>query len=98
MWSTLLFNPGRVLTTPGVLDRLDALDEWDQAQVIIRLLVRHITGDWGEVDADDQSANDHALILGERLLSAYRLPDGTKVWLITEADRTATTVLLPSEY
>lgn len=61
-------------------------------------LSRHITGDWGEVDAEDKRANDQSLIDGSRLLSAYRSQDGTKFWIITEADRSVTTVLLPEEY
>jgi hypothetical protein len=98
MWSVQLFKPGRVMTTPGVLAVLDRLDGLARALVIVGLLVRHVTGDWGELDPEDRAANDHAILLGERILSAYRLPDGTKVWVITEADRSATTVLLPSEY
>ena len=98
MWQTQLFHPGRVMTTPGVGAALDQFDGPTQVRLVIGLLVQHITGDWGEVDSDDQAANDHSVILGERVLSAYRLPDGTKVWVITEADRSATTFLLPSEY
>lgn len=82
MWSTQLFNPGRVMTTPGVGAVLDQFDGLTQVRVVIRLLIRHITGDWGDVDSQDQAANDHAVILGERLVSAYRLPDGTEVWVI----------------
>nr|MBA2637786.1 hypothetical protein [Solirubrobacterales bacterium] len=55
-------------------------------------------GDWGEVDEEDKAANERSLKEGTRLLSAYHLKDGTKVWLITEADRSATTLLLPQEY
>jgi hypothetical protein len=98
MWSTQLFDPGRVVTTPGVGAVLDQFDGPTQVRIVIGLLIRHITGDWGDVDSDDQAANDHAVIQSERLLSAYRLPDGTKVWVITEADRSATTILLPSDY
>lgn len=98
MWSTQLFNPGRVMTTPGVSAVLDQFDGLTQVRVVIGLLIRHVTGDWGDVDGEDHAANDHAVIQGERVLSAYRLPDGTKVWVITEADRSATTFLLPSEY
>ena len=61
-------------------------------------LVRHQSGDWGDVDEEDKRANDLDLIHGGRLLSAHHLPDGTKLWVITEADRSATTFLLPSEY
>jgi hypothetical protein len=55
-------------------------------------------GDWGEVCAEDKRANDAALKLGERLLSAYTLSAGVKVWIITEADRSSTCILLPEEY
>ena len=58
----------------------------------------HLAGDWGEVDEDDRAENDLSLREGFRLLSAYRTKHGVKFWVITEADRSATTVLLPSEY
>lgn len=61
-------------------------------------LARHQRGDWGIVDGCDRRANDDALVAGERLLSAYRLSDGTKIWIITEADRSSTCLLLPEEY
>ena len=63
------------------------------------LLGCHAAGDWGELDAQDHHANETALRIGERLLSAYTVPSpGRRVWVITEADRSATTILLPSEY
>ena len=61
-------------------------------------LQRHAHGDWGELDAEDVAENEFSLGNGLRLLSAYRLKDGTRIWIITEADRSATTILLPSEY
>ena len=61
-------------------------------------LVRHIAGDWGDVDEHDRRENELSLIHGFRLLSAYTLYSGTKIWIITEADRSVTTVLLPEEY
>jgi len=64
----------------------------------VAALTRHISGDWGEVDAEDKAANDDALVDGTRLLSAYRTIAGEKFWVITEADRSATTILLPEEY
>jgi hypothetical protein len=77
--------------TPGV-----------QAQIppseMMQGLRRHARGDWGELDDEDRAANDVALKHGARLLSAYRTKAGTKFWIITEADRSATTVLLPEEY
>jgi hypothetical protein len=82
MWSTLLFLTGRIYATPGVIDRLDSLAGEQRTRLVIRLLIRHMTGDWGEIDADDKAANDHAVILGGRVLSAYRLPDDTPVLVI----------------
>lgn len=85
---------GQVLATPGALEALAA------ANILpIELLRRHAGGDWGEVDAHDRDANDRALLEGTRLLSAYTLPaTKEKVWIITEWDRSVTTLLLPAEY
>jgi hypothetical protein len=89
---TMLFNPGRLLMTPGVRDLLEST-ETDPMPII----EKHLTGDWGTVCEDDAKANDHAVEHGARILSAYEI-DGEKIWIITEADRSATTILLPSEY
>lgn len=61
-------------------------------------LYRHATGDWGNLDDVDKAENDRALVDGGRLVSSFLSLDGTKFWIITEADRSATTVLLPEEY
>ena len=87
------FDPGRIVATPGVLDAMassgdDPLD----------FLCRHLDGDWGDVDEHDWQENELSVQHGRRLLSAYRLSDGTRIWIITEADRSATTFLLPEEY
>ena len=79
--------------TPGALE---ALGEAEQDPV--ELLARHVTGDWGDVHESDKKENDLSVIRGSRLLSAYTLETGVKVWVITEYDRSVTTVLLPSEY
>ena len=84
---------GRVLATPGALRTLATARVDGTAY-----LARHAAGDWGDVDAEDWAANDRALGAGERLLSAYRLPDGERLWIITEADRSASTLLRPDEY
>ena len=63
-----------------------------------QLLARHLFADWGELDEEDWKRNDFALQNNLSLLSSYRLRDNTKVWIITESDRSSTTVLLPSEY
>lgn len=87
------FKPGQLLATPGAMQALES----NQTEPI-ELLGRHLVGDWGDVCEEDAQANADALAAGGRLLSVYRLPDGQKVWIITEADRSATTLLLPSEY
>jgi len=93
------FDLGPVVATPGALDAL-ARNETSARE----LLARHAAGDWGDLDDHDKEANRAALKTGARLLSAYRLPDGTKVWVITDAEidaqhhRQATTFLLPEEY
>jgi hypothetical protein len=87
-----------MLATPAALQ---ALEEAKMSQD--DLLRRHFTGDWGDVDLDDGKENDRALETGARILSAYALPTGVRVWVMTEATassgvRPATTVLLPTEY
>ncbi len=84
---------GRVLATPGALRAL-ALAGAHGAD----FLTRHASGDWGDVDAHDWAANDRALLTDERLLSAYVLPNGERLWIITEADRSASTLLMRDEY
>jgi hypothetical protein len=88
-----LFPYGRAVATPGALAALSQAGVAPEA-----LLDRHVRGDWGELCEDDRRMNAEALSTGGRLLSAYALPDGTRVWIITEADRSATTLLLPQEY
>lgn len=88
------FSLGQTVATPGALEALG-----DARVHPFRLLLRHSRGDWGDVGAEDRKANDRALSDGDRLLSAYHVgPNRTKVWIITEADRSVTTILLPSEY
>lgn len=90
------FSLGRVYATPGALAALGD-DEETQNANFSAILSRHLCGDWGELCADDRQANEAALQHGRRLLSAYTVR-GTKVWVITEADRASTTALLPEEY
>lgn len=87
------FQLGLVVATPGALAALQSAREDGQ-----RLLARHAAGDWGELSAEDRAENDYALSAGLRLLSAYALRDGERIWVITEADRSVTTLLLPDEY
>ena len=88
-----LFRLGHCVGTPGALEALAAA-----GQIPSMFLDRHARGDWGEVDAEDKQANQDALLHGSRLLSAYRTSAGVRIWVITEADRSATTILLPEEY
>jgi hypothetical protein len=85
------FPLGRLLATPG------ALREVPEPEIRVALH-RHARGDWGEVGEEDRIANDVAVTDGERVLSAYVTDGGVRFWVITEADRSATTVLLPEEY
>jgi len=87
------FPLGHVVATPGALAALTAAGQGPLA-----FIKRHAQGDWGELDAEDIAENAFSLAHGLRLLSAYRLADGTHIWIITEADRSVTTVLLPAEY
>lgn len=87
------FSPGSVVATPGVLEAFKASGDDPLAY-----LIRHLAGDWGEVNAEDWQANEFSLLRGYRLLSSYTLSTGVKFWIITEADRSATTFLLPDEY
>lgn len=87
------FEPGKFLATPGSLNELERAGVAPET-----LLLRHCKGDWGDLDHEDKCANEQALVHGARILSAYKLLTGEKVWIITEADRSVTTILLPSEY
>lgn len=87
------FRLGQIVATAGALNAL--LMAGQTPGIFLR---RHVTGDWGEVDAEDQRSNEYSLARGFRLVSAYRLSDDTLIWVITEADRSSTCILLPSEY
>lgn len=87
------FSPGDIYITPGAIEALGESDDGAR-----EFLVRHLGGDWGEVGAQDWAQNEFALSRELRILSAYRTGNGTRLWLITEADRSSTTILLPEEY
>ena len=96
-----LFSLGQLLVTPGALSTLEASGVHPLALV----LGRHAVGDWGDLCQEDRALNTHSLANGMRIFSSYKLTrstcDGTTneaVWIITEADRASTTILLPSEY
>lgn len=85
------FPTGRLMAGRDAMHRL-GMDE------MLAALYRHAQGDWGEVSQAEQRNNDHAVQHGLRIISAYHSKQGQKFWIITEADRSATTVLLPEEY
>jgi hypothetical protein len=87
----MLFNPGNIVATPG------ALELAQQGVNLQALLQRHLSGDWGDLCPEDKSENDYSLLSGFRLLSSYQTSCGM-LWIITEADRSVTTFLLPDEY
>ena len=85
------FPPGAVVMTQGVQSAVSPPE-------LMAALRRHLSGDWGELGEEDWKTNEGALRCGERLLSAYNSASGQRFWIITEADRTSTTALLPEEY
>jgi len=87
------FSPGSFYATPGALEAFRASGDDP-----LDFLIRHLGGDWGEVDEHDRRENELSVKEGFRILSAYTLTSGVKVWIITEADRSSTTILLPEEY
>ena len=87
------FEYGHLVATPGALKAFE-----DSKENSLHYIVRHLNGDWGDLCEEDKLANDIAITEGTRLLSAYTLKTGVKLWIITEADRSVTTLLLPEEY
>jgi len=85
------FKLGQTLITPGARDTLHPED-------VLLSIRRHARGDWGDCDAHDQEANELSVTDGSRVFSVYHDRFGVNFWIITEADRSATTVILPSEY
>ena len=85
------FRLGKIVSTSNALDQLTQDD-------ILLAIGRHQAGDWGDVDEDDRTRNELSLKQGFRLWSVYHAANGVKFWLITEADRSHTTVLLPEDY
>ena len=85
------FLLGRIVATPNALNAIPN-------QECMAALQRHVRGDWGNLDAEDLQANEDSLKRGSRLLSSYLSSQGIKFWIITEHDRSATTILLPEDY
>lgn len=87
------FSPGQIVATPGALA---AMEEHQCSP--LTLLARHLSGDWGAVPIEDAQLNDQALQSDGRVLSSYPLGGNTRIWVVTEWDRSVTTLLLPEEY
>jgi hypothetical protein len=87
------FELGQIVATPGALAALKKAGQQPG-----EFLTRHINRDWGDLDEEDRKENEYSLELGFRLLSAYKTNAGDRLWIITEADRSVTTLLLPEEY
>ena len=87
------FRLGKLVSTPGALAALT-----EAGQSPMEFVSRHVVGNWGECCEEDRQANEDALRNGDRLFSVYRTAKGEKIWVITEADRSSTCILLPEEY
>jgi hypothetical protein len=95
--TNIKFPLGRTVMTSGVNDKV--ADDSKFAEFVTKSLARHATGDWGDMSQEDKAENDLALKAGNlRIFSAYEKPELPKIWIITEADRSATTILFPDEY
>ena len=88
-----LFPPGEIVATPGALALLEKANK-----SVLELLSRHLRGDWGDLCQEDKTENELSLKYGFRLMSSYPVTPTEKLWIITEADRSVTTLLLPEEY
>lgn len=88
-----LFPAGQIVATPGALTLLEQAN-----QSPLEFLSRHLRGDWGDLCQEDKTENELSLKHGFRLLSSYQVTDTERLWIITEADRSVTTLLLPAEY
>ena len=87
------FQHGQIVITPAALAALS-----EAGVTPLSLLLRHLDGDWGDLCAEDRRANEAALRSSMRIFSSYQIGDSLKIWIITEADRSSTCILLPSDY
>jgi hypothetical protein len=85
------FTLGSLVATPGALRAMNGSSLWPYIK-------RHASGDWGDVSSEDKKENEFSVKNGFRIMSVYAIPGGGKIWIITEADRSSTTVLTPHEY
>ncbi len=95
---TELFPLGRVVMTTNLQGQLQEADPEGWEEELQGLIRRHVSGDWGDLDEEDKRENQISLERGFRIFSAYNTSKDIRVWVITEADRSYTTVLLPEDY
>ena len=96
LFKNQLFSLGQIVSTPAALEAIKEAGEYPETY-----LQRHVSGDWGDLEQDDKAMNNNAVTDKEnpdRVFSAYAMGNGTKIWIITEWDRSATTILLLSDY
>ena len=91
-----LFKLGQVVATKRVKERMDKNQAFDL--FCRRSLIRHIKGDWGNLSKLDKRSNNEAIYYGDKILSCYSFGSADKIWIVTEADRSTTTILFPDEY
>lgn len=89
------FETGKIYMTAGISESMEQSQAF--ADFVARSLKRYIFGDWGELEKDDANLNDEAVESGDRILAAYK-QGNVKIWIITESDRSCTTILYPEEY
>ena len=87
---------GQLVVTRGVAEEMSQSSDFER--FVRKVFSRHATGDWGDMCEEDKAYNDEALVNGGRLFSSYNYNEDTKIWIITEWDRSATTILFPEEY
>ena len=93
-----LFPLGRIVMTANLQGRFQEANPEHWEEELQRLITRHVSGDWGDLDEEDKRENQLSLERGFRILSAYTTASEIRVWVITEADRSCTTALLPEDY
>jgi len=90
------FNPGQMVMTAGIAARISGSPAF--SALVVKSIKRHLSGDWGDLCEEDRQQNEEALTGEGRLFSVYKDVQGEKIWIITEWDRSVTTVLFPDEY
>ena len=93
-----LFPLGRISMTTNLQGRIQEANPEGWEEELQGLIRRHISGDWGDLDEEDKQENQSSLERGSRIFSAYNVSEDLRVWVITEADRSSTTCLLPEDY